>query len=293
MVPPRTGVTVIANDRIATEREETDLITLWWVLWAHKWIIVVTAVVFALIAVVLSLLATPQYRAEAVVTRARDQNLGAGASLATQFGGIASMMGVELPGDMGTRDAEAVLASRYLIQEFIKRHVPLPELFPKADKDNPPTLWLATKVFQEGVLKLRDDARKGTTTVIITWKDPEKAASWANDFVRLCNELMRSRALEESSRNIKYLNEQIERTDVVEMRRVVYSLIEAETKQLMLANGRAEFAFTLVDPAVAPEIRSSPQRTLMVIVGGLIGGMLGVVVALFYNARHRFRPRVA
>jgi uncharacterized protein involved in exopolysaccharide biosynthesis len=104
---------------------------------------------------------------------------------------------------------------------------------------------------------------------------------------------MRSRALEESSRNIKYLNEQIERTDVVEMRRVMYSLIEAETKQLMLANGRAEFAFTLVDPAVAPEIRSSPQRTLMVIVGGLIGGMLGVVVALFYNARHRFRPRVA
>jgi LPS O-antigen subunit length determinant protein (WzzB/FepE family) len=29
----------------------------------------------------------------------------------------------------------------------------------------------------------------------------------------------------------------------------------------------------------------------MVIVGGLIGGMLGVIVALFYNARHRFRPR--
>ena len=293
MVPPRTGVTVIANDRIANEREETDLVTLWWVLWAHKWIIVVTAVVFALVAVVLSLIATPQYRAEAVVTRARDQNLGAGASLASQFGGIASMMGVELPGDLGTRDAEAVLASRYLIQEFIKRHVPLQELFPTADKDDPPTLWLATKVFQEGVLKLRDDARRGTTTVVITWKDPEKAASWANDFVRLCNEIMRTRVLEESSRNIKYLNEQIEKTDVVEMRRVMYSLIEAETKQLMLANGRSEFAFTLVDPAVAPEIRSSPQRTLMVIVGGLIGGMLGVVVALFYNARHRFRPRVA
>jgi uncharacterized protein involved in exopolysaccharide biosynthesis len=282
---------VIANDRIANEREETDLITLWWVLWAHKWIIVVTAVVFALIAVVLSLLATPQYRAEAVVTKARDENLGAGASLASQFGGIASMMGVELPGDRGTRDAEAVLASRYLIGEFIKRNVPLSELFPKADKDHPPTLWLAVKVFQEGVLKLRDDARKGTTTVVMTWKDPEKAAQWANDFVRLCNELMRARTLEESTRNIKYLNEQIEKTDIVEMRRVMYSLIEAETKQLMLANGRSEFAFTLVDPAVAPEIRSSPQRTLMVIVGGLIGGMLGVIVALFYNARHRFRPR--
>lgn len=282
---------MIANDRIANEREEMDLITLWWVLWAHKYIIVITAVAFAVLAIVLSLLATPQYRAEAVVTRAHNENLGAGASLMSQFGGIASMMGVELPGDLGTRDAEAVLASRHLVEEFIKRHVPLEELFADADPDKPPTLWLAVKEFQTHVLKIRDDGRKQTTTIAMQWKDADKAARWANDFVKLANELMRARAIEDSTRNIKYLNDQIEKTDVVEMRRVMYSLIEAETKQLMLANGRAEFAFTLVDPAVAPEIRSSPQRTLMVIVGGLIGGLFGVVVALFYNARHRFRRR--
>jgi len=53
----------------------------------------------------------------------------------------------------------------------------------------------------------------------------------------------------------------------------MYDLIEQETKTLMLANARTEYAFTIVDPAVAPEVRIQPKRTLMAL-GGLVAGLL-------------------
>jgi uncharacterized protein involved in exopolysaccharide biosynthesis len=101
--------------------------------------------------------------------------------------------------------------------------------------------------------------------------------------VALANELVRTRTIDESERNIAYLNDQISRTNIVELQRVMYNLIETETKTLMLAKGRAEYAFTVVDPAVAPEVRTSPKRTLMVILGGALGGLLGCLVALARN----------
>ena len=83
----------------------------------------------------------------------------------------------------------------------------------------------------------------------------------ANGLVGLANELLRTRALEEAQRNIAYLNAQADRTNEVELRRAIFNLIESETKTLMLANGRTEYAFRVVDPAVPPEdpFRSAPH----------------------------------
>jgi uncharacterized protein involved in exopolysaccharide biosynthesis len=39
----------------------------------------------------------------------------------------------------------------------------------------------------------------------------------------------------------------------------------------------------VVDPAVAPEIRYSPKRTLMVILGTILGGLAGAMFVLGRN----------
>jgi uncharacterized protein involved in exopolysaccharide biosynthesis len=126
-------------------------------------------------------------------------------------------------------------------------------------------------------------------TVAIEWTDPVTAARWANDFVALANERIRSRALQDSTRNIEYLNKQIERTTVVEVQRAIYNLIESETKNLMLANVRAEYAFRIVDPAVPPEVRSSPRRKLLVLSGLAVGLFAGVFLAFELHLLRRLR----
>jgi uncharacterized protein involved in exopolysaccharide biosynthesis len=133
------------------------------------------------------------------------------------------------------------------------------------------------------VLDIKEEELDGLITVTVDWTDPKVAAQWANEMVALANELLRTRAMDESTRNIDYLNQQLSKTDVVEIRLALYRLIENETKQLMLANGKIEYAFTVIDPAVAPEIRVSPKRTLMTLIGFAIGCVLGSIIAFIHR----------
>jgi LPS O-antigen subunit length determinant protein (WzzB/FepE family) len=70
----------------------------------------------------------------------------------------------------------------------------------------------------------------------------------------------------------------------------MYDLIGSETKTLMLANARIDYALRVVDPAVTPEARVRPKRKLMVLTGVAIGLFLG---CLFVFARDTVRRQLA
>jgi uncharacterized protein involved in exopolysaccharide biosynthesis len=270
----------------AVDAAEVDLGTVVRVLWSQRYVILLLALLGGGVAAALALAATVIYRAEAVIVPAHDDSMAGSSSLASRFGGIASLAGVNLAGSSEGTEGHAVLQSRRLVEEFIKRHGPPEKIFSHDKK--PPTLWSAVRQFQGDVLVIREDKTDGLTRVSIDWTDPVVAAAWANDVVALCNELVRTRALNEAKRNIDYLNEQIAKTNVIEVRRVMYNLIESETKTLMLANGRIEYAFKVVDPAVPPEMRISPRRTMMVLAGLVLGGLLGCFAAfLRWQLRRR------
>jgi uncharacterized protein involved in exopolysaccharide biosynthesis len=169
----------------------------------------------------------------------------------------------------------------------VKKHRLVPELMANAGQHA--TLWFAVDKFRDTVLKITQDQDSQTITVQIDWHDPAVASRWANDYVALANEILRSRALSDSSRNIQYLKDQIAKTDVVELQRVMYTLIEAEMKTLMLANARTEYAFTVVDPGVTPERRVWPRRTLIVLSGGVVGVIIGFFLALAHSTWRRYR----
>jgi len=265
--------------------DEIDFVAMIRLLWRYKWLIAVTIVVCGAAATYLAFTATPIYRAEIVVTTVHDRGMAGGSSsVASQLGGIANIAGLSLSsGDDSSHMAQAVLQSRHLIEEFITRYDLQREISRRARR--PLTLWQVVQQFRDNILVIRDDTRKGTTTITIDWVDPVVAAHWANGFIALANDLIRVRALNESSRNIAYLNKQIVNTHVVEIQRVMYNLIESETKTLMLTNGRTEYAFAVVDPAVPAEVRISPKRTVMILLGVVIGLVIGACLSLGLNAR--------
>jgi uncharacterized protein involved in exopolysaccharide biosynthesis len=278
---------VSANGPASVRHDDLSLIELWRLARRNRILISAITGICAIAATIYSLTATPMYRAEVVVTETREGGLGGvAASLAGQFGGIASLAGLDLgSGDTAGRKAQAVLKSRNLAEEFIKRNGLTAEL--TAGSTKPRTLWRAVEVFRKRVVSFRDEKRSGTTTVAIDWKDSMTSARWANEYVALANELLRTRAIEDASRNIDFLNGQISRTNVVEIQHVMYKLIEDQTKNLMLASGRVDYAFTSVDPAVAPELRSSPQRTLIVLGGIALGLVIGCLAAFLRDLSSR------
>ena len=48
----------------------------------------------------------------------------------------------------------------------------------------------------------------------------------------------------------------------------------------MLAKDNEEFAFKIVDQAVAPRERVRPKRALTAIIGTILGGLLGIFIVL-------------
>jgi uncharacterized protein involved in exopolysaccharide biosynthesis len=255
--------------------------------WERKLLVGTTALAFTAVAIVLALTATPMYRAQVAVTEVADPSANGAVGLG-QISGLASLIG-GLAGGSSSQDARAFLESRRLVEEFIRRNQLVPKLIPEGSK--PATLWFAVEKFRGRVLSISDDTRTGAKVIRIDWMDPQIAARWANDFVALANELIRLQALDASSRNIDYLKEQIDETSVVEMRQIMYNLLETEMKTHMLANGRAEYAFRVIDPAVPPEVRFSPRRTLMVLFGGLLGTCVGVGAAFALQAAAEARRR--
>jgi uncharacterized protein involved in exopolysaccharide biosynthesis len=269
---------------------EINVVNLFWTVWDQKYLVLAISLVCAGFAAYLALKAVPIYRAQVVITQVHETGMGAGGSLMNQLGGFASIAGLNLNSAGQEAERTAVLESRGLIEAFVKRYDLTPIITGNANLPNP--LWFAVEGFRKNVIDLHEEKLKDTITITVDWSDPVVAARWANDFVALANEQLRSRAIEESTRNIEYLNKQLPQTNVVEIQHAIYALIEAETKSLMLAHGRVEYAFTIVDPATPPQVRFSPRRTLMVISGLFIGGFLGSIIA-WARAAIRRRPTIA
>jgi uncharacterized protein involved in exopolysaccharide biosynthesis len=268
---------------------DLDLLAMWRFVWGSRYLISVISLLCGLVLLGLAFTITPIFRGETVISPVHSGSIGGNGSLSGQLGGlasIASMAGVNLDSASGAdKESKAILQSRSLVEEFIKKNDLLNVLLP--DSKKPPSMWLAVKNFKEGVLTIRDDKRTGLLTIDVDWKDPATAAQWANAFVALANERIRTRAIDQATRNIDFLNKQIPQTSVVEVQRSIYNLIENELKTLMVANARSEYAFTVIDPAVPPERKLSPHRSLYGLFGAFLGFIIGLVTAYVRSVRAR------
>lgn len=273
------------------QEHEIDVLSAFWAVWDQKYLVLAISLLGGLVAAAFALTAVPIYQAQVTVTEVSDTAMSGAGSLMGQLGSLASVAGLNLNTNGSDAERPAVLQSRALIAAFVDKYNLTPLIQRKSEQAQ--SEWLAVERFRGSVFDLHEDKLKGTTTISILWRDPVVAARWANDIVGLANEMLRTRAIQESTRNIEYLNEQLKKTTVVEIQRVMYSLIENETKSLMLAQGRKEYAFSVVDPAVAPEIRYSPKRVLWVISGLFAGGFLGSLFVWVRNAVRRHRTGTA
>jgi uncharacterized protein involved in exopolysaccharide biosynthesis len=271
--------------------DEIDLAVIWYVVARYKLLIGLCVAICGIGAALFAFTATPQYRAEVTIADARESTMGNAGGISGQLGGLASLAGVTLGSGSGaSREAHAILKSRQLAEQFVQRYELAARLM--SDSSLQPTLWRSVARFQKDILNVDEDRRSGMVAVSVYWRDRKEAAQWANDYVALANEVIRKRAAADAQRNIGYLTEQMKLTGSVEVQHALANLIESETKTLMLAQGRADYAFTIIDPAVSPEVKASPKRAIILVVGIVAGIFAGVLIALARYKIARYRARV-
>ncbi len=103
--------------------DEIDLRELFSALWKGKWVILLFTVVFAAGGVFYALSQPNTYKATAVLASASESGKGGMATMAAQFGGLASLAGINLGGGGADNKAMAlaVLQSRLFINAFIHK----------------------------------------------------------------------------------------------------------------------------------------------------------------------------
>jgi LPS O-antigen subunit length determinant protein (WzzB/FepE family) len=305
----KTDLPAVPEDRWVDD--EIDLRELFARIWAERWTVIGSGFVATVLAVALALWLPNIYRSEVLLAPAEESSGGGLSALASQFGGLASLAGISLPKSEvdKTTVAMEVLKSRAFLTRFIREHhleVPLmaakgwdresdrlvidDDIYDPASKtwvrdvDPPkkpePSDWELYEAFKD-ILGVSQDKNTGLITVSVEFYSPEMAKQWVDQLIVEINQYMKERDVADASKQIAFLKEQIDQTSIADMQKIFYSLIEQQTKVVMLAQVRDEYVFKTLDPAVVPEEKAKPKRALIVVLGAMLGGMLGIFIALF------------
>jgi len=288
---------------------EIDLRELFGVLWAGSKKIVAITAVFAFISVIYALSLPNQFKASALLAPAQSDT--SGLSSLGQFSGFASLAGVNLGGNESSEGkiAQEIMISWSFIENFIADNDLAVELVAAKgwnkesnelqinediyDTENKqwlienefgvlgPSSWQLFQAFS-GRLDVSEE-KSGLVSVSIEYYSPQIAKNWLDMFVGAINAHMQQRQLVKVTNNINFLQAQIEKTSIAEMREVFYSIIEEQTKNKMLAEASPEYVFVAVSPSMVPEKKSQPQRALICILGTLFGGILSVILVLLMH----------
>ena len=293
--------------------DEIDLRELFGVLWAGKVKIIAITAMFAVAAVIYALSVPNQYKATALLAPAQSNDGGLSGALG-QLGGLASLAGVSLGGGESgeAQIAQEIMKSWSYIEGFIADNNIAVEVYAAEGWDKssntlsidddiydttqqswlvedddtgelrPPTSWALFEEFQEK-LSVSEDKKSGLVSVSIEYYSPQIAKQWVDMYIESINRFMQQRQVDKVTRNINYLQEQIEKTAIAEMQEVFYTIIEEQTKNKMLAEASPDYVFVAVGPSMVPELKSQPKRALICILGTLLGGMLSVLLVLIMH----------
>ena len=302
--------------RPADISNDVDVFDLLEILWKDKGLIAVFVGCAALASLMFALSLPNLYTASVLL---KPQSADGGiASLARQYGGLASLAGISLPsggGETKVALAVEVLKSKNFAYDFVTRHQLLPALFAaKAWDWETKQLSLDEKIYDPSaggwvretvppraarpgpeevherwgqILSVDEDQKTSFITLSIEHQSPVFAKVVLELLVDDINEALRAKDLQESERFVAYLEGQLKETNVAEIRELLAGLLRSHLESRMMAIVEPSYAFSVIDPPTVPELKSGPMRALICIVGTILGGMAGVLAALARQAYQR------
>ncbi|MCU4677328.1 Wzz/FepE/Etk N-terminal domain-containing protein [Catenovulum sp. 2E275] len=290
--------------------DEIDLRELWNVIWAGKFKIIAITAVFAVASVIYALSLPNMYKSQMVLAPAQTDNKGGLGGLAAQYGGLAAMAGINLGGSDSSRIEQAVILVKSwpFLESFINKYNLKPqimavegwnkktnELVFNTNIYNPetkvwarnveegtdePSSWYTYKRFS-GLLSVTNDSSSGLITLAVEHYSPQVAYNWVNLLKNEINNYYQQQDMVDARKNIEYLQAKIAETNVNDMQAVFYSMIESQTKTLMLAEVSKQYLIKTVVPAKIAELKSKPKRGVVCFVITILGFMVAVLFTLF------------
>tara|TARA_B110000879_G_scaffold42418_1_gene59898 strand:+ start:260 stop:1189 length:930 start_codon:yes stop_codon:yes gene_type:complete len=139
----------------------------------------------------------------------------------------------------------------------------------------------------KGILSVSQDKRTSFVSMTIDHKSPHVAKEWLGIIIDNINESMREEERNTAINFINFLNENSKTTNINQIKEVISQLLESQMQNLMLASSNKNYIFKTLDSPIAPEIKSSPQRPMICILGTLFGSILSLILVLILHYRKK------
>ena len=200
-----------------------------------------------------------------------------------------------LPIDIGVSPEKSdqyieILKSRTFIEDFIRGTNSKSIIFSdKWDKTknswigSEPSDYKAYSVFRKNIFSINQLAKKNIFKLSIIWHEPEQTKIWANDLINLLNLREREKIINESEKNISFIQKQRSNTAIISLQKSLDDMHLTQLANSMQATVNEEFAFIIIDPAQTPEQKYYPNKTLIVILSFITGIFLSFLYVIFKN----------
>ena len=261
--------------------DEIDILGLIQTLGEEKWLLLGLPFICACIAALISLYFTPIYTAKATFVVPDKQSSSASAVL-DQLGGLGGLAGsfTKSPTEMYV----AFLQSNMVQDEVISELELMGRYQTKTQED--------TRIKLLSLVKITSDKRSGLITIQAQDQSPEIAAKIANAYLKPFRAFLNRMFLEEAHQRRDFFAQQVA---VIAQRPfrdpfVQSTLMNSMIKQYEAARideARESQVLFPVDVAKSPERRSSPKRSQLVLIVGLVAFFLTLLMIFIKRAfRH-------
>lgn len=175
-----------------------------------------------------------------------------------------------------------VLNSYGFFEKLISKHDILLEINREANFYSKPSVQNAYRVLNENILTLDFDTRKNILILSATHSSGEFAKKLLDILVAEINETMKNEDVQKSQASINFLYQQIEDTELSEVKDVLSSLVQKQIEKIMIAESSPEYVFKTLDYAVIPEQDNKSKSVISLL---LIQMLLLAISMLFFAFR--------
>ena len=297
----------IENNNInLSQSNEINMFELMAELWSRKFFISSFTFLGTLIAVLYALYLPNIYKSVAMLTPANDN--ASGSSMLSQYSGMANLAGISLPSGDDDKVLEAIeriksydfFYNSFLPSIELENLMAVKQWKPKSNDliykedhfDSVNDKWIRKVSYpkltipspQESFEVYKDimtiSKNKSFIQISIEHQSPFIAKKWTRLVITEINRTMRFEDKSRTSKSIDFLNNQSLKISYDDIKQSLASLLQEQMKSLMLIEASEDYVFKVISSPLAPELKSEPKRSLIVVLGFLGSLILSILYIL-------------
>ena len=289
--------------------DEIDLVQIFKVLFEGKWIIFSVTTVASILAVIYSLSLPNIYESKILLV---PNEANSRPSLLQNYSSLANIAGVSLPSENNEGNSFKAIRKLNSLSFFESNILPnifLPDLMAfdswnsgkninnykndiydlssnswVRDYSYPqkqiPSAQESFDKFQAEHVSISEEKKNNFVTIKVKHQSPYVAKEWAELLTNQINYFYREKDREEAEKAVIYLNTQIAKTNLSEIKQVIAALLQQETQKLTLIEANEFYVYEFIDPPAVMETKSEPSRAIICILGAILGGILSILTVM-------------